>query len=102
MVLTGRGHRAFDFVSCTQACCAPGSRQVVTTTTRQLPTAQKLAFILAVNKSFVKLPVEVLRRIFDLAVVIERTVTVQPPASRLSRMHDPLAKLGQLRLDAPV
>ena len=102
MVLTGRGHRAFDFAGCGAGCCAPGARQVVTTQQRPLLASQKIAFIFAVNKCFGKLPVEVLDRIFDLSVTVERKVVVQhkAPVSR-SRFHDPLAKFGELSMDSP-
>ena len=96
MVLTGRsrGHQAFAFASagCTAACCATGGRQIVTTRTRPLPTAHKIVFILAVNKSFGRrlLPQEVLRRIFELSSSVERTVVKQPPP--------PVAALGTRRL----
>ena len=117
MVLTGRGrkgHAAFAFASagCTDVCCAPGGRQIVTTRTHPLPNAHKIAFIMAVNKTFGRrvLPQEVLRRIFELSASVERRVVKQPPPPvaaldprRLREQAPELEfQMGGLNLNAPV
>ena len=115
MVLTGsrgrRHHAAFAFANmgCTEPCCEPGGRQIVTSRVKPLDAAQKFAFILAINKSFGiprLLPPEVLRRIFDMSGTIERSVHKQPPPppSLSSRMHEQTPELDfeGLSLRAPV
>lgn len=66
-----------------------------------LHPAQKAAFILAVGKCFGKMPVEVLRRIFEFAVTVERVLTVQQNSSLTNRFQDPLSTLCELSIDSP-
>lgn len=104
---------AADDGSC--PCCGPGSRRELQTNRTALPIVSCYAFILAISAAYdLKLPREVLQRIFDFAAVYERRVVVvaapsrgMMPAARRRTKHlgvtessrDISARMGSMQLD---
>ena len=76
----------FAFQDC--ACCPPGTRKKTVTHSIALPSNSRHAFLHAVQH--LKLPREVLLRIFALAVVVERHVVTScpPAASRRDKLSE--------------